>query len=177
MYQIFKGCDSSILWSIAFGPHKLFLHPYWGQFGNFKFKFILLGKIRSEQKKRFIIVTITIRMLQAVPRQLEKGEIQAHTAILPQYNTVTGEESTATAGLVIMCSTEALGGFLLGLYVGLHVGLLLVAERKCEEHLSVHVMLTALFLWLTLSFVKTVVLYKLMGYLAIRLAEFCRNNY
>lgn len=48
---------------------------------------------------------------------------------------------------------------------------------KCEEHLSVHIMLTALFLWLALSFVKTVVLYKLMGYLAIRLAEFCRNNY
>lgn len=48
---------------------------------------------------------------------------------------------------------------------------------KYEEHLSVHVLLTALFFWLTLSFVKTVVLYKLMGYLAIRLAEFCRNNY
>lgn len=48
---------------------------------------------------------------------------------------------------------------------------------KCEEHLSVHIMPAALFVWLTLSFVETVVLYKLMEYLAIRLAEFCRNNY
>lgn len=57
-----------------------------------------------------------------------------------------------------MCSAEVLGRF--SIVCRAARGVTPGSEHwKCEEHLSVCVMPIALFLWLTLSFVKAVVLY------------------